>query len=472
MGCNSNGPAQTNTQNTSGTLVSTSVPESETQASSNDNDDFAPVEQRGNLTISGVFLKNNVTQGRKVYLFETEGRSVVPYDTGVVSNGKFSMDLHKAPVGEYRLGFSDNARGQLRLIINPLSEEELLINFSGSNLIHGVQFPHSVENQLFQQYLQLENKYNKELKRVRSQKMDTQLKRKEIYSIQSDLKTQQNLLADNNKKLFASKVIRHQQSPERFDRAKYWADINFKDPSLIRSSVLVNRIEDYMRIHGATKKGGDKYSGFYKAVDEMAAIVPLTSPLVREFVFYTMSEGFYSSNMIELSSYVVDNYLYGEDCGDEDVHYLFSEKSSGLKKLMVGNTPPDFTSVSFEGEEINLTDFCAAHKLTLILFWSSSCHKCEVEVPILKKCYNANKNKGYDIIAVSVDTRKDAWIKGISKKTADWTNVSNLKGWRGPIAQSYRVSSTPVMYLLDSQRKLLLRTNKATELNKFVNTHL
>ena len=111
----------------------------------------------------------------------------------------------------------------------------------------------------------------------------------------------------------------------------------------------------------------------------------------------------------------------------------------------------------------------AKNDLTLVMFWASWCHKCEQEMPVIKKIYDANKAKGFEIIGVSVDMEKNAWLNGIQAKKCDWINVSQLEGWQSPIAKDYRISTTPVMFLLDSKGELLLKPDRAFKLEKWMN---
>jgi peroxiredoxin len=229
-----------------------------------------------------------------------------------------------------------------------------------------------------------------------------------------------------------------------------------------------------MRLHASKEKSKEEPRlGFYNTVDMLATeIMQDGSDEVLEFVLYTLSEGFYSSNMEELSLYVVDNYFYGDACGDAEISELFKKKAAGIRKLQVGNTPPDFTLPNSKGKTVRFSEVATSNELTLVLFWASFCHKCEREIPEVKKVYRQYKSKGLEILAVSVDKERSDWLEGIESHGTEWLNVSDLKGWRSPVSEDFRVSSTPVMFLVNDKREIIAKPKSVKELDKVLSSRL
>lgn len=88
-------------------------------------------------------------------------------------------------------------------------------------------------------------------------------------------------------------------------------------------------------------------------------------------------------------------------------------------------------------------------------FWASWCGPCLREVPNVKKVYDKFHDKGFEILSVSLDDKKDNWVNAIEKNDLNWGHVSSLKGWSCPVAKLYNVSGVPAMLLIDKEGKIV-----------------
>ena len=444
----------TKTEDSSSTAVS--------QSSSIDYTDKTEIEDiSGDFVINGTVTNGTSVEGKLVKIYETEGKDIFILDSTLVKNGAFTMNLKNIKIGVYKIGFKPFQLGEF--ILNP-NEKSIDLSGNALNMERTVKVSNSEENKALSEHKSALNKHKAELKKIRGMKASTDAKLKLIYKQEALLKAQQDGMADNYPNTFFAKMIRRMQSPNRFDQGNYWKDIDFSDESLVRSMALNDRIQDYMRIHASK----DKENGFYNAADLIQDKASVNEK-VKYFMLYTMMEGFYTSGMEDQAYYIADNYLHEDACADTEVGSLVQKRAEGLRSLRIGQTPPDFTILDEKGKKVNLRTVAAKNDLTLVMFWASWCHKCEQEMPVIKKIYDANKAKGFEIIGVSVDMEKNAWLNGIQAKKCDWINVSQLEGWQSPIAKDYRISTTPVMFLLDSKGELLLKPDRAFKLEKWMN---
>ena len=124
-----------------------------------------------------------------------------------------------------------------------------------------------------------------------------------------------------------------------------------------------------------------------------------------------------------------------------------------IGKLAIGAEAPNISAKDTSGVEHSVSDFQG--KILLIDFWASWCGPCRRANPQVVKLYNAYKDKGFDILGVSLDKNAGAWKKAIKADKLTWTHISDLKGWGCVPCKDYKVSSIPQTFLLDREGKIV-----------------
>lgn len=137
-------------------------------------------------------------------------------------------------------------------------------------------------------------------------------------------------------------------------------------------------------------------------------------------------------------------------------------KVNSTKRIAIGATAPEFQSKSTEGKMIDVKSYKG--KYTLVDFWASWCGPCRQESPTLVRLYNTYKDKGFDILSVSIDTDDAKWRNAIKKDGYTWQNVSELNGYAGPTPVLYNVSAIPNSFLLDKDGKIIAKNLRGKNL--------
>ncbi|MGD1946522.1 MAG: thioredoxin-like domain-containing protein [Croceivirga sp.] len=135
-------------------------------------------------------------------------------------------------------------------------------------------------------------------------------------------------------------------------------------------------------------------------------------------------------------------------------------------ELQDGNTIKDFTAKTIDDKEINLNEEIEKSSYVLVDFWASWCGPCRQENPKMKKVYNAYKDKGFNIVAFSIDEDKEDWVSASKEDEIPWVNISDIQGYDSPIAEQYGIQSIPVNYLVDSTGKIVARNLRGDQLEK------
>jgi thioredoxin-related protein len=71
--------------------------------------------------------------------------------------------------------------------------------------------------------------------------------------------------------------------------------------------------------------------------------------------------------------------------------------------------------------------------------------------------YQQYKNKGFEIVGISLDNNKENWKKSAGELQITWPQFSNLKGWEEDCAVIYGVNSIPHTVLIDKDGKIIER---------------
>lgn len=130
----------------------------------------------------------------------------------------------------------------------------------------------------------------------------------------------------------------------------------------------------------------------------------------------------------------------------------------------VGSMAPDFTLPTPDGGTFTLSS--TRGKYVMIDFWAAWCQPCRHENPNVVVQYGKYKDKGFDIVGVSLDREKEAWVKAIADDQLVWHQVSELKFWQSEIAQKYGVTAIPCTFLLDKTGKIIAKNLRGEDLAK------
>ncbi len=98
-----------------------------------------------------------------------------------------------------------------------------------------------------------------------------------------------------------------------------------------------------------------------------------------------------------------------------------------------------------------------AHNYLFVSFWASNCAPCREEHPALMELYAKYKSKGFEILGISLDISKDAWVKAIQKDNIAWPNVCDLKGIYNKMVEHYAVFAIPFNLLIDMKGNIIAR---------------
>ena len=130
----------------------------------------------------------------------------------------------------------------------------------------------------------------------------------------------------------------------------------------------------------------------------------------------------------------------------------------------IGAQFTDFSMPDPKGKMISVSDYVKKNKYTLIDFWASWCGPCRAEMPTVVKAYDLYHAKGFEVVGVSLDNNKEAWIKAIDQLKMPWPHMSDIKGWDCAGAALYNVKGIPANVLIDQQGKIVAKNLRGQDL--------
>jgi thiol-disulfide isomerase/thioredoxin len=126
-----------------------------------------------------------------------------------------------------------------------------------------------------------------------------------------------------------------------------------------------------------------------------------------------------------------------------------------------GTTLPEFTAVDLNDKTIASSQFKG--KYLLIDFWASWCVPCRKEIPNLKRIYEKFHDKGFEILAISIDSKKELWSNAIKKDSTNyWHHILR----NDKVEQVFsKIPTIPQQLLVDPSGKVVwssFETNKTS----------
>jgi peroxiredoxin len=260
--------------------------------------------------------------------------------------------------------------------------------------------------------------------------------------------------------------------------------------SFSNSQVKGSKVHDeYLKVTATAKPYTDKqndlskqYSEAARAKDEalMKKLEPQFSEISKDI--RRVNREYIQKNPNSPYALFALNAAAGYDIDADEVEPLFNslpasakETATGksfasrleiAKKTKVGVYAMDFTQNDTAGIPVKLSSLRG--KYLLIDFWASWCGPCRKENPNLVKVFQQYKDKGFDILGVSLDRQgqKDRWLKAIYDDKLTWTQVSDLKFWDNDVAKQYGIQAIPQNYLLDPEGKIIAKGLRGEDLEK------
>ncbi|WP_418603538.1 TlpA family protein disulfide reductase [Hwangdonia sp.] len=182
-----------------------------------------------------------------------------------------------------------------------------------------------------------------------------------------------------------------------------------------------------------------------------------TKNIIQMYKDYpTVVKAIQTLNWKRHKDYMVEQYeelakKFPNDAYIQNAKSELLEKIESVAKTAVGAVAPDFTFPDLDGNMVSLSSFKG--KYVLIDFWASWCGPCRKESPNVQKQYQLYKDKGFEVVSVSIDKKEEAWRKAVKEDKLKGTLL--LAQDSKQVMKDYVFSGIPYMVLLDKEGKVM-----------------
>ena len=126
---------------------------------------------------------------------------------------------------------------------------------------------------------------------------------------------------------------------------------------------------------------------------------------------------------------------------------MIAASAKGQLQPNIADSRLDFSLPSLGGDSIRLSSMKG--KVFLLDFWASWCVPCRYSNKQLVKLYSKYKGKGFEILGVSLDEKRNEWKKAVSKDKITWLQINDDGGWNAVSAAKWNINAIPASFLID-----------------------
>ncbi len=292
--------------------------------------------------------------------------------------------------------------------------------------------------------------------------------RKELDKINNEVKAMQISLQNKYPGSILDRLVRVMQTPTippppanvdtvwfkyTYYKDHFWDGISIADPGLLRSPMLHNKIMDYL--DNVVIQQADSV---IKAVDELITISKTNDEAFR-YLLITLTNKYESSPIMGFDKvfvHLVDQYYLTNQATwtDQETITKLKDRAASIRPNFIGNAAPAITLQDTLGTDHRLYDIKA--KYTILYFYDPDCSHCKKSTPLLYEVYPELQAKGAEVLAICTTTDSKRWHEFIVENDLNWPNLADLAS-RSNMKYYYDVRSTPTVYILDENKKILLK---------------
>lgn len=347
-------------------------------------------------------------------------------------------------------------------------------------------FGEAPQNRLFFSYIKFLSEKRKIVEQLQLEKESANQERaaeidQNLVAIDDEVNARQEKIIYENPSNLVSTIIKAQQNISipvfegdeaevqlkqyYYYREHYFDKTDFTNPGILRTPFLFNKINYFIE-----KLTVQQPDSLIKSIDYVLSLLNPDGETFKYYLIHFLNK-FAKSTYVGWDAvyvHIVLNY-YAKGLApwsDKDELEKIINNGKTLLPLLIGKIAPDFTLEEQSGEEVSLHKFDA--KYTVLYFWRESCSKCVEQIPELKRIQEKYAKYGLKVFTVCTAVGNEV------KKNREFIEAKNLTSWTNTsdpykiaqVMKLYDIKSTPQLYLLDKDKKILSKKIAVSQLEE------
>ena len=269
-------------------------------------------------------------------------------------------------------------------------------------------------------------------------------------------------LADTNDPDYRDKTY-------KYYKAHFFDHLDFSNDAFLRTPVFHSRVTEYL-----DKLTLPHPDSLVKAAEFMIEKAS-SNPTVFRYLVVSLINKYETSQIMGMDAVFVHlaekYYLTGRaDWVDDEVLKKIEDRVRELKPNLIGNKAPAMQLLDTLLQPVSLYDVAANY--TVLFFYDPDCGHCKKATPGLLKVYHDSlKNQDVEVLGISTITDINKWRQFVQKFQLDWVNLADPY-YQSDFRQLYNVKTTPTIYILDQDKKIIAKDIGADQIEGFLRPRL
>jgi len=255
----------------------------------------------------------------------------------------------------------------------------------------------------------------------------------------------------------------------KYYKEHYFDHIDFSDQKMLRTPNFYGKIEDYLE--KMTVKHPDSIISSVHTIIEKAR----ANDEVFRYCVVNITYKYETSNIMGMDAVFVDlaeNYYLSGDAfwADSTLMNKISDRVGRIKPNLIGKQAPKMVLLDTLMKPVSL--YSLKSDYFVLYFYDPDCGHCKKKTPELKELYdNKLKDMGVMVVAANIKKEVDKWKKYIRDQDLDWINLADPHV-RSNFRYEYNIETTPQLYILDDQKKIIAKKLDVEQIEDFINKQL